>query len=81
MLSCPWRQEKRMQQKVNADKTTLDAAHRWADGLPAVTARMGPRVLRAEPRQRAVAYRQGLLSPLDRKNGWQLAEHAGDEAP
>jgi SRSO17 transposase len=24
---------------------------------------------------------QGLLSPLARKNGWQLAAHAGDEAP
>jgi SRSO17 transposase len=70
-----------MQQKVNADKTTMDAAPRWADGLQAVTDRIGPRFLRAEPRQRAAAYRQGLLSPLDRKNGWQLAEHAGDEAP
>jgi hypothetical protein len=70
-----------MQQQVSADKTTMAAAHRWADGLHAVTARMGPRVLRTEPRPRAAAYIQGLLSPLDRKNGWQLAAHAGDEAP
>jgi SRSO17 transposase len=70
-----------MQQKVNADQTTMDAAHRWADGLQAVTDRIGPRFLRAEPRQRVAAYIQGLLSPLERKNGWQLAEHAGDEAP
>ena len=66
---------------MNADKTTRDSVHRWADGLQAVTARIGPRFLRAEPRQRAAAYIQGLLSPLERKNGWQLAEHAGDEAP
>ena len=66
---------------MNAAKTTRDAAHRWADGLQAVTARIGPRFPRAEPRQRAAAYIQGLLSPLERQNGWQLAEHAGDEAP
>ncbi|GAA1980475.1 hypothetical protein GCM10009799_02010 [Nocardiopsis rhodophaea] len=24
---------------------------------------------------------RGLLAPLSRKNGWQLAEHAGDAAP
>jgi SRSO17 transposase len=70
-----------MQQKMTADKTTLDAAHRWADGLQAVTDRMGPRVLRAEPRQRAAASIPGLLSALERTHGWQLAAHAGDEAP
>jgi hypothetical protein len=34
-----------------------------------------------EPRRRVRAYLQGLLSPMDRKNGWQLAEHAGDRTP
>jgi SRSO17 transposase len=28
-----------------------------------------------------LAYLQGLLSPLKRKNGWQLAEEAGDHTP
>ena len=35
----------------------------------------------SEPRHRAFAYLQGLLSPVERKNGWQLAEQAGDAAP
>ena len=30
---------------------------------------------------RALAYLQGLLSPLERKNGWQLAAAAGDPSP
>src|SRR5918994_6284237 len=30
---------------------------------------------------RAVAYLRGLLSDAERKNGWQLAEKAGDETP
>ena len=29
----------------------------------------------------ALEYLKGLLSPVERKNGWQLAEHAGDATP
>src|SRR5262249_19988174 len=36
---------------------------------------------RSEPRRRAVAYLRGLLSDVGRKNGWQLAERAGDATP
>ncbi|WP_409348868.1 IS701 family transposase [Ralstonia syzygii] len=36
---------------------------------------------RPEPRQRALAYLRGLLSPVERKNGWQLAEWIGEASP
>jgi SRSO17 transposase len=36
---------------------------------------------RTEPRQRAMAYLRGLLSPAERKNSWQLAEISGDATP
>ena len=36
---------------------------------------------RPEPRRRALAYLRGLLSPVERKNGWQLAEQADDATP
>ena len=39
------------------------------------------RFRRPEPRRRALAYLQGLLSPVERKNGWQLAERTGDATP
>lgn len=42
---------------------------------------MGPRFGRAEPRARALAYVRGLLAGLERKNGWTLAEHAGEVSP
>ena len=48
----------------------------WADELVAAHARIAPRFARAEPRQRALRYLRGLLSPVERKNGWQLAEEA-----
>jgi SRSO17 transposase len=34
-----------------------------------------------EQRTRVRAYLQGLLSPIERKNGWQLAEAAGETNP
>ena len=49
----------------------------WAGGLDAVLERFA----RAEPRRRAAAYLRGLLAPVERKNGWQLAEAAGDATP
>jgi hypothetical protein len=36
---------------------------------------------RAEPRQRALADRRGLLSPAERKNSWPLAAVSGDARP
>src|ERR671929_1920821 len=60
--------------------TRADAA-RWARGLDEVVGRIAPRFARAEPRRRASAYLRGLLAPVERKNGWQLAEAAGDPTP
>lgn len=57
-----------------------DAA-RWAQRLEEVMDRIGARFGRVEPRRRALAYLRGLLSPIERKNGWQLAETAGDRTP
>ena len=54
---------------------------RWAQELAAVMERIGARFGRVEPRRRAQAYVRGLLAPLERKNGWQLAEAAGDRTP
>jgi SRSO17 transposase len=57
-----------------------DAA-RWAQALDEVMARIASRFSRVEPRRRALAYLRGLLAPVERKNGWQLAEAAGDRTP
>jgi SRSO17 transposase len=52
-----------------------------ADEVGAVAARIGPRFARAEARRRAQAYLGALLRPVERKNGWQLAEAVGDRTP
>lgn len=46
-----------------------------------VFARVAGRFSRVEPRRRALAYVRGLLAPLERRNGWTLAEQAGDGSP
>jgi SRSO17 transposase len=56
-------------------------AERWAQELAEVMDRIGARFGRVEPRRRALAYVRGLLAPVERKNGWQLAEAAGDRTP
>jgi SRSO17 transposase len=56
----------------------------WAHELRALIDQIGPRFARREARERVLAYLSGLLSPLKRKkrkNGWQLAEQAGDRTP
>ena len=53
----------------------------WAGELQALHARIAPYFGRAEPRHRVLSYVQGLLSSVERKNGWQLAEQAGEVTP
>jgi SRSO17 transposase len=60
---------------------TADDLQVWVSGLDALFARVAGRFGRVEPRRQARAYVTGLLAPVERKNGWQLAEAAGDASP
>jgi SRSO17 transposase len=53
----------------------------WVAGLDDLFALVAGRFPRVEPRLRARAYVRGLLAPLAAKNGWTLAEAAGDATP
>jgi SRSO17 transposase len=53
----------------------------WTKEIDAVGERIAPRFARSEVRQRAHDYLCGLLSAAERKNGWQLAEVAGNTTP
>jgi SRSO17 transposase len=70
-----------MTAKRSDSAVAVDQAHRWASELEEIGELMGKRFPRAEPRRRAMTYLRGLLSPVERKNGWQLAEEAGDKTP
>src|SRR6266705_3123116 len=62
-------------------RTTAADVCRWVQSLFGLHARIAPRFARSEPRHRVLAYLQGILSDIARKNGWQLAEHAREGSP
>jgi SRSO17 transposase len=53
----------------------------WAAQFERLCERIGPRFARPEVRRRAAGFLRGLLGGVDRKNGWQLAEHAQETTP
>ena len=53
----------------------------WAQALDDLMERIGGRFARSESRERAKNYIKGLLSPVERKNSWQLAEMMGETTP
>jgi SRSO17 transposase len=70
--------EERNEETTEPEEAVLDQA---TEELARVHARIGPRFRRAEARQRARGFLQGLLAPVERKNGWQLAEELGERGP
>jgi SRSO17 transposase len=61
--------------------TTSEEIEGWRAGLDDLHARIAPRFRRSEARERAKRYLAGLLDRVERKNGWQLAEHLGESGP
>lgn len=59
----------------------MSAVAAWDEDFAAMVGQIGPRFARAEARRHAADYLRGLLGGAERKNGWQLAEAAGDATP
>ena len=59
----------------------LETVRTWALWQTEVERRIGPQLARREVRWRAWAYLRGLLSTVERKNGWQIAEINGETTP
>lgn len=59
----------------------LNELSEWSDEFEVFHGRFASFFGRREAREQAVKYLHGLLSPVERKNGWQLAEAVGDKTP
>jgi SRSO17 transposase len=70
--------QERTEENTAPEEAVLQQA---TEELAQVHARIGPRFRRAEARQRAHRFLQGLLAEVPRKNGWQLAEELGERGP
>ena len=53
----------------------------WRAELEGLPARFGRLFVRPEPRDQAGRYLEGLLGPVERKNGWRPAAHLGATRP
>jgi SRSO17 transposase len=61
--------------------SALEALSEWSHVLKTFQTRIGQHFSRSEARNSAFAYLQALLSPVERKNGWQMAEQVGHNNP
>ena len=61
--------------------TTLSEVMAWQQSLQLLHAGLASHFARPEPFARALRFVQGILSTLERKNGWQLAEQAREATP
>ena len=59
----------------------LETVYEWSNTLKRFQQRLSPYFARSEARQAAFNYIQALLSPVERKNGWQIAEQVGNANP
>ena len=73
--------EVRQEQYTAPADVALETVRAWPLWLTEGERRRMPHVPRREARRRAWASLRGLLSPVERKNGWQLAEVNGDATP
>ncbi|MHA6765427.1 IS701 family transposase [Streptacidiphilus sp. PAMC 29251] len=60
---------------------TVEQVESWSEGIAGFHARFARHFGRSEPRERALDYLNGLLAPLERKNGWTVAEQVGQVRP
>jgi SRSO17 transposase len=70
-----------LEQSTALVELALEDVQEWILGLTEVERRIGPHFSRRDLRRRARAYLRGLLSPVERKNSWQVAEVNGDATP
>jgi SRSO17 transposase len=67
--------------RVEGKVTTQEEIEDWAGELYVLKGRIRGCFRRVEVRERAMGYIKGLLSSVERKNGWQLAEQMGEATP
>ncbi len=63
------------------EAVTVDDLDTWNHELASLVARADPLFYRTESRRHAEQYLRGLLAPLQRKNGWTIAEYIGEAEP
>ena len=66
---------------ISTPSKTRGDVERWAEQFHAMWSQASGSFHRKDTRARAGQYLRGLLGRVERKNGWQLAEYAGEDTP
>jgi SRSO17 transposase len=69
------------QLNVSDDAVTREDLAVWDEEFKDICARTGRLFYRTDSRAHAERYLRGLLAPLERKNGWTIAEYSGQREP
>jgi SRSO17 transposase len=72
------RTDEQTEDTSSPEQKELSIIRQGAQGLGELSMRIAPRFKRAEARKRVGRYLRGLIAPVERKNGWQMAEELGD---
>src|SRR5258708_40302842 len=70
--------EQQTEPEASAVEGELSVISQGADMLAELSGRIGAPFRRAEVRKRVGRHLQGLLAPVERKDGWPLAEELGE---
>src|SRR6266487_2973275 len=70
--------EQKTEPEASAVEGERSVISQGANVLAELSGRIGSHFRRAEVRKRVGCYLQGLLAPVERKNGWQMAEELGE---
>lgn len=63
------------------DAVSCTDLQEWSAELEELTGRISSLFVHPTSRLHAGQYFEGLLSPIERKNGWTIAEFAGEKDP
>lgn len=78
-----WGRDHSPSEQINIpdDAVTRGDLVAWDEEFKDICARIGPLFYRTDSRAHAERYLRGLLSHLERKNGWTIAEYSGQREP
>ena len=66
---------------VDGDAVSCSDLREWSAEFEYVTDRVSSLFVHSKSRAHARQYLEGLLAPMERKNGWTIAEHVGEKEP
>lgn len=66
---------------INDDAVSCADLQAWSAEFECLTGRVSSLFVHPKSQAHARQYLAGLLAPIERKNGWTIAEHAGEKEP